>query len=183
MTFGKFGLFHATKLKIIWVSTFLSCRIFGDTYNFYLIEYDKDKPSTYDKFPSDTDLPFFFCDVNFDGKKDLILNLYCWGARFNNAYRVYLADKNGCFETDLLYRATEKKPYVEFDDYTEFDYKKKEVILYSSGGWDGYTREFYKLNEYGDFELYKIEELEHPKLSEYEMQKVKISEKILEDSE
>ena len=156
-----------------------------DFYNmkdFYVIEYDKGKSSTYDKFPSRTDLPFFFCDVNFDGKKDLILNLYCWGARFSNAYRVYLAE-NDCFETDLLYRATEQKPYIKFDDNTEFDYKKKEITLYSSGGWATYTKEFYKLNKYGDFELYKIEELEHPTLSEYEMQKVKISEKVLDETE
>lgn len=112
----------------------------------YMIDYDNNNP------------PFFFQDVNFDGHKDLLLTCN-WQSHQRDAaaYMVYLYCENNC-EDDIPYQQTEKEPFNFgiFDEYTRFDYKKKEIILHSTGSAYSWTDEYYKRKGYDEFELYKM---------------------------
>jgi hypothetical protein len=142
----------------------------------YVLDYEEGNYEWHDVFKGYA--PFFFADVNFDGKKDLILNYRRQGQRHTNMYRAYLADSPfEPYNTDLLYRQTEKLPFVKFDDLTKFDFEKKEIILHGSGGAFNWEDEYYRLNNYNEFELYKIIEQQDDKIYEYEISKRKISER------
>lgn len=124
--------------------------------------------------------PFFFADVNFDGEKDLVLNLRRKGQRFSNMYRVYLYEDYYChYNNDILYRATEKLPFSRFDDLTRFDSDKKEIILYNHGGVSHWTEEYYRMDEYNVFQLYKIVEQDNDTIYEYQYIKRKKSQKLI----
>ena len=76
--------------------------------------------------------PFFFEDVNFDGKKELIITETRNGQRGRDAYKVYSI---GEFRPEIdLYDITNSLPYVKFDSSTEFNPKDKTITLYYSGG-------------------------------------------------
>lgn len=130
--------------------------------------------------------PFFFIDVNFDGKKDLVLNYRNQGQRHTNMYRAYLRDGD-YFDTDLLYRQTEKMPFREFDDLTEFDSTTKQIILHSHGGAFSWTKEYYEKNknQYArdEFDLVKIQTRQDRKIYEYGYAKQLISESALSEEE
>jgi len=146
--------------------------------SFFLIDYENGDHFNYDS------PPFFFADVNFDGKKDLILTLRNSGPKWINLYRVYLFDTKPSYHTydvDVLYRKTERSPFIDFDDHTQFDYKKKEIIISTYDGAIFCKEEYYRLNNEHDFELYKIIEYEPNTTSEYEIFKRKVSETKTEE--
>lgn len=79
-------------------------------------------------------VPFFFNDVTFDNKKELLLLEINNGQRGLNTYKVYQFD-NEDLELEL-YNITFKEPFSLFDEYTEIDYVNRRISLYVSGGAD-----------------------------------------------
>jgi len=90
-----------------------------------------------------SEMPFFFLDVDFDGEKELVLNLASQGQKWTNAYQpIHLG-------YDYLYDNLKEKPFTALDDHSEIDYDKNTVMLYlhsGAGSWfnDVYT---YKTND------------------------------------
>jgi len=86
--------------------------------------------------------PFFFEDVNFDGKKERINTEKRNGQRGRDAYKVYSI---GEFRPEIdLYDITYSLPYVKFDSSTEFNPKDKTITLYYSGGACSSSSETYQ---------------------------------------
>jgi len=77
--------------------------------------------------------PFFFLDLNFDNKMELICALTGQAQRGGRQFEVYVFDDWGNFEP-ACYQITREEPYNQLDDFSELDRKKKEIHLYGSGG-------------------------------------------------
>ena len=103
-----------------------------------------------------TSVPFFFKDVNFDGKDELVLRLPMMGQRRYDSYRVYSLESD--LDDDLM-QITKEEPYKSFDETTSFDVKKKEIVIHRSGGAFFWRDEFYKAGTYGNMNLYRIEDV------------------------
>jgi hypothetical protein len=81
--------------------------------------------------------PFFFLDVNFDGKKELVLSRFGDAQRGATAFVAYdVSDPvSGYLGYDYLYDDIRGvAPYADMDYLTEIDYKKKEISTFSYGG-------------------------------------------------
>ncbi len=150
-----------------------------------VVDYEDEEYEYHDLFKGYA--PFFFVDVNFDGKKDLILNYRRQGQRHLNLYRAYLRNDYR-YNTDLLYRQTEELPYVKFDDATEFNREKKEIVLHYSGGAFNWRVSYYRKNNKdnysrSEFELYKEVERHEDIIYEYRHSKQLISESTIPEEE
>ena len=77
----------------------------------------------------DYQAPFFFSDVDFDGRQELVVTLYQTGQRFVNEYKVYKFGYHYGYIGEV-----KEKPYTLFDDFTSFDYENKKVSIYHSAG-------------------------------------------------
>jgi hypothetical protein len=92
--------------------------------------------------------PFFFLDVNFDGKKDLVLSRYGAAQRRMTAFVAYdvtdeIFDE---FGYDYLYdELRDVPPYADMDCLTEIDYKKKEISTFDYEGNDISVKDVYRL--------------------------------------
>jgi hypothetical protein len=135
----------------------------------YIIDYDYESGSSANDInPFKRDMPFFFADVNFDNRKDLIINYHWFGQRGGSIYRAYLNNENNFTEVLSLKKLTEdfgkfdnfSDDEFELDDFTMFDYKNKEIIIHLSGGAYSWLEYFYKLNAKNEFELYKVEDVD-----------------------
>lgn len=118
-----------------------------------ILSYDENSivPSEDCKFGT-TNEPFFFQDVDFDGKSELIVSEVGNGQRFYASFKIYKLN-NGSLQEEL-YGITYKKPFISLDEMSEVDYVNKQVTLYQSGGACGSIYEIYKLNEeYGENDL------------------------------
>ena len=123
-------------------------------YNYPKI--NKLKPLKFQQFSS---LPFFFLDVNFDGKDELVMNYARQGQRYSNAYVAYGLEH--CFEDvsyDFLYDSTRgTAPFSDLDDLSEIDYTKKEISTFCYGGYSDSEKRIYKpIN--GKISLHRIED-------------------------
>lgn len=80
-------------------------------------------------------LPFVFYDIDFDGKKELIINLAHQGQRWKNAYEVVQ------MEPDRLYSIYRKPPFTDLDDMTIIDPVNKTITinLYEGHGEEWHT--------------------------------------------
>lgn len=101
------------------------------------------------------DVPFYFADVNFDGKKELILVNYGEGQRLCNSYSVY-ALNNQYGLVDSTEQITNQEPYKYFDSMTEFNRKNKTILIYLSGGAVNYEYRTYKYKN-GKMALRQVE--------------------------
>lgn len=99
--------------------------------------------------------PFFFYDINFDGRDDFIVVEMYNAQRHRHAYKAYELDDNQkiwVLENDYL-QITNKEPYRFLDSLTTVDKEKKTITIHFSGGAlysyqdiytitpDGYTKE------------------------------------------
>ena len=112
------------------------------------------------------DVPFFFSDVNYDGRDELIINVHGCAQRGCDMFQVFALDKSG----NLLPRSkqiTYQKPFVDFDDLTHFDGRNKSVTTQFSGGAMDGQNEIFKIDvrksesRYNRFALHNIEILEN----------------------
>lgn len=80
-----------------------------------------------------TDVPFFFYDLNLDGKKEGILPQLNSGQRGIAIFKPYEVI-NGKFYR-LKNSFLRKKPFSVLDEMTTIDRKKKQIIMHCSGGY------------------------------------------------
>lgn len=114
----------------------------GETCGFYpdlqqLIFYMDYNKNPNPKDSLDYDAPFFFSDIDFDGKQELVITSSKTGQRGTNEYKIYK------YESYSYWQMT-KRPYTLFDGFTRFDYEHKKVIFESHGGADFYYEDIYK---------------------------------------
>ena len=79
------------------------------------------------------DVPFSFADVDFDGKKELIMTVFGEGQRHLDIFRVFKLDSVGNLVKQSK-QITYQKPYIDFDGFTKFDQKNKTVTNTFDGG-------------------------------------------------
>ena len=92
------------------------------------------------------DEPFFFYDVTFDGKKELILVEYKEGQRHRDAYKAYEIDSYNGELIPSLYQITHREPFIGLDSGTSIDSENKTITHdISNGAWDSY-QVIYTLN-------------------------------------
>lgn len=92
------------------------------------------------------DVPFFFSDVNFDQKNELILNIHGKAQRGGDAYQVYALKDNGELQAKYL-QITSQKPFVDFNSSTSFNLKEKSVTTVFSGGAGDSNFETFSIDE------------------------------------
>ena len=124
------GLYHSPDFEVDW-EKINNGEVFemkyGDFYNLSTLKELASKEGIYS-----LETPFFFEDVNFDGKKELIITEKRNGQRGFDSYKVYSINE---FRPEIdLYDITNSLPYVKFDSSTEFNPKDKTITLYYSGG-------------------------------------------------
>lgn len=74
------------------------------------------------------DTPFFFKDMDFDGKEELVIVHYSWGVRFHDGYDIYRIVEGEPFRIDYPpYNDNVKDWGFGMTDYPEFDYKAKTI--------------------------------------------------------
>lgn len=117
---------------------------------------DMTKPISFDIF---RDLPFFFLDVDFDGRKDLVVKYFRQGQRWEHAFQAYdvIDELDGSFGYDYLYdNLRGVAPFQDLDELSEIDYSKKEISTYIYGGYSNSKKSIYKpIN--GKITLHSIE--------------------------
>ena len=100
------------------------------------------------------DVPFFFYDVNFDGKKELMLTEFGNGQRFVSSFKVFLLDNGELI--DDYFQITNIEPFRSFDAFTKINNHTKEFILYLSSGARSSGFHTYELDDKGILKLVKI---------------------------
>ena len=87
-------------------------------------------------------VPFFFLDIDFDGKKELLINHSGMGQRGEAAFEVINLEDNNYYG-NLDYR---EEPFLSLDSLTEIDYDNKTItnIGIISGGCEWWKHSFMK---------------------------------------
>lgn len=85
--------------------------------------------------------PFFFYDVDFDGKDELLITNYQNGEYSNNTYQVYKIHK---YYAELM----KEEPFNNLETTTEFDSVNKTIVRISTGGQGSICKYTYKLKNY-----------------------------------
>ena len=96
------------------------------------------------------DMPFAFLDIDFDGEKELLLRHPSIGQRSSYGYTAYKIPKeeNEEFKQVTIYESIgQSKEYPILDDFTEFDFKNKNIIIKNIGGFDDYSEEIYSFKD------------------------------------
>ena len=97
----------------------------------------------------DYDIPFFFTDLDFDGKDELITNLSPYGGSQRNvgAFTSIYKIKNGKAINATEYFTNKSEIFKSIDQYFFFvNNARKEIILYSDGGVINFGWKIYKFN-------------------------------------
>lgn len=91
------------------------------------------------KYPNTTirekirsDAPFYFADMNYDNKPELVLVNPCKAQRFRDSLTVF-AIGDSFKILDSARQITQKEPYCYFDSQTTFDSKDRSVTVNFSG--------------------------------------------------
>ena len=114
-----------------------------DISKVYSVRYDElGKVSFFDNSHQEkTNPPFFFEDIDFDGKDELIITDYRAGQRGVDSYTVYKDDyKNG-----NKYNLAVNEPFNVIDSLTTFNKEHKTIDVYKSGGACNNSNDKYKL--------------------------------------
>ena len=79
--------------------------------------------------------PFFFYDINFDGKLDFIVVEPYQAQRSRDAYKAYELVDLGCVDFGGSFNAiTYKQPFIDLDSVTTIDRESKSITHFHSGG-------------------------------------------------
>lgn len=97
--------------------------------------------------------PFFFQDVNFDEKDELIIVQPRQGQRGVDNYKIFSPPEDNYL--DDFTQPTNYEPFRNFDDLTDIDYEKKEIWIHRSGGACSSSFEGYRYESHG-INLFKI---------------------------
>jgi hypothetical protein len=82
------------------------------------------------------DEPFFFCDLDFDGRDEILVREMFIGQRFYSTFKAYkFSDNQDIFvlEDDFL-QITYDEPYIYLDETSAIDPLEKTLTIYVSGG-------------------------------------------------
>lgn len=126
----------------------------------YNIDYT---PREADKFLA-YDTPFYFQDVNLDGEEELVFNSHLEGGRDNHACFVYSVSKKEFLTTP---------PFNLLTSGAEYDFKKRTITMFYSGGatyWTEYTYKFdCKATDPSKFDFYlkELVDCDDPTMSTY----------------
>lgn len=108
-----------------------------DLSKVYPVEYDSlNKPTLfnnshhYDKLKTGGLAPFFFEDIDFDGKDELVVVDFGTGQRWVDEYTVYKAT----YENGSTYNLVVEKPFNMFDQKTTFNKENRTIDIFLSGG-------------------------------------------------
>ena len=93
----------------------------------------------------DGELPFFFADVNFDGKQELLLTQFGQGQRGCSSYIVFSITPDGAFDDHLA----SQTPFDQLDDFSTIDSENKQITIPHHNGADNSFEEVYKQDENG----------------------------------
>jgi len=97
-------------------------------------------PKITDRLPSTS---FFFVDLDFDGKKELVLTEIANGQRWSNTFRVHRPH-------DTMRRAYENSarvPLDSLDTFSRIDLKKRTIRIFRSGGAQVNDQLLYKFDD------------------------------------
>jgi hypothetical protein len=95
-----------------------------------------------------TNEPFFFQDLDFDDREELIFVELANGQRGLASFKAFKFDYSEYNNLGLqpeLYGITSKEPFKSLDEMSEVDYLNQQIKLYKSGGSCANSYEIYKL--------------------------------------
>ncbi len=95
----------------------------------------------YEASGSREQVPFFFEDVDFDGKDELVIVDFNAGQRWYNEYTVYKSN----YKYGNMYNLVTTEPFSIIDQLSTFNKKNRTIDVFSSGGACGSTNEKFKL--------------------------------------
>jgi len=95
----------------------------------------------YEASGSREQVPFFFEDVDFDGKDELVIVDFNAGQRGYNEYTVYKSN----YKYGNMYNLVNTEPFSIIDQLSTFNKQNRTIDVFSSGGACGSTNEKFKL--------------------------------------
>jgi hypothetical protein len=124
-----------------------------DLTKVYPVEYNTTgKDSLFDSFHGNN-VPFFFEDIDFDGKDELIIVDFGTGQRRVDEYTVYKSGEipnrkityRPVYQDSSIYNLATTEPFNMLDQKTTFDKKNRTIDVFLSGGACGSASEKFKL--------------------------------------
>ena len=93
-------------------------------------------------------VPFFFYDLDFDGKEELLIVHKFIGQRWVDIFRAYKLDTSQDFSVleDSFLQITYEEPFMFLDELSQVDEENKTVIINLSGGVSGSEFKTYKID-------------------------------------
>jgi hypothetical protein len=125
------------------------------------------------KLPSNS---FFFVDLTFDGKKELVVTEIANGQRWRHTYKVYDPEKMGTY-TPIA--ATE--PFCSLDSESVIDRKNRTIRIHNSGGASVYDILLYRFDD--KHKRYLLKEFETRDGNKYAKYTVSVDSRKLLDAE
>ena len=110
-----------------------------DLTKVYPVEYSG-KDSLFDSFRGNS-VPFFFEDIDFDGKDELIVVDFGTGQKWVDDYKVY----KPIYKDGKMYNLETEKPFNMLDQKATFNKENRTIDVFLSGGACGSTNEKFKL--------------------------------------
>ncbi|MEL4456709.1 hypothetical protein [Lutimonas vermicola] len=98
--------------------------------------------------------PFFFYDVDFDGKVELVVTQYSYGVQNSNTYKAYKLNES-TLENDSK-QITNEEPFSLLNDFTEFNKVNKSISIGSFFGGGNTQTSIYKKVNPSEFKLISI---------------------------
>jgi len=100
-----------------------------------------DNTHKYEAHNSGEQVPFFFEDIDFDGKDELVMVSFNSGQRWSNEYIIYKSN----YKYGNVYNLANTEPFNVIDQKTTFDKENRTIDVFSSGGSCTNLNEKYKL--------------------------------------
>ena len=110
-----------------------------DLTKVYPVEYSG-KDSLFDSFRGNS-VPFFFEDIDFDGKDELIVVDFGTGQKWVDDYKVY----KPIYKDGNMYNLATEKPFNMLDQKTTFNKENRTIDVFLSGGACLNSNEKFKL--------------------------------------
>jgi len=103
-------------------------------------------------FRKATDEPFFFYDIDFDNKKELIVSEMFIGQRYYSTFKVYKLSESQDIDVieDSFHQITYKEPYIFLDELSTVNISNKTIEIFLSGGALDSETKIYKLDSVKD---------------------------------
>lgn len=134
--------FSLLKSKLSFTYSIDSLEIESLNQDFVSLIYDDTNLGSEENFGT-TNEPFFFQDLNFDGKKELLITEVRNGQRSVASFKAYSFEYGELAHE--MYDITNAEPYRYLDELSKIDDVAKTITIYGSGGLCSNNAEIYKL--------------------------------------